>query len=129
MFPAKKITPEEAGEHTLSIGDVVLKPVNPARLLDAIKYIFWRCKAVKTEAMQAEDTGVDSSRIEEYSALRICIEADKNLLVILKKSSGTQPSRKVVPADKPAAISRLEATILADEQRLYEINGKFNAGT
>ena len=59
MFSAKKITPEEAQEHCLNIEDFVSKPVNPAQLLDAINRIFERRKAVKTEAMQAKDTGVD----------------------------------------------------------------------
>ena len=129
MFSAKKITPEEAQEHSLSIEDFISKPVNPAQLLDAIKRIFERRSAVKTEAMQAKDKGVDPGLIEEYSALRKSIEVDKNLLVVLKKSSGTHFPEKVVPADELAAISRLEAKILADEQRLKEINSKFSAGT
>jgi CheY-like chemotaxis protein len=128
MFSAKKITPEEAEEHCLSIEDFVSKPVNPAQLLDAINRIFERRKAVKTEAMQAKDKGVDPLLIEEYAALRKSIEVDKNLLVVLKKSIGTHLPGREVPADDLAAISRLEAKIQADEQRLKEINGKFNAG-
>jgi CheY-like chemotaxis protein len=128
MFSAKKITPEEAEEHCLSIEDFVSKPVNPAQLLDAINRIFERRKAVKTEAMQAKDKGVDPLLIEEYAALRKSIEVDKNLLVVLKKSIGTHLPGREVPADDLAAISRLEAKIQADEQRLNEINGNFNAG-
>jgi two-component system OmpR family response regulator len=129
MFSAKKITPEEAEEHCLSIEDFVSKPVNPAQLLDAINRIFERRSAVKTEAMLAKDKGVDPVLIEEHSALRKSIEVDKNLLVVLKKSSGTHFPDKVIPADELAAISRLEAKILADEQRLREISGKFSSGT
>lgn len=128
MFSAKKITPEEAQEHCLSIEDFVSKPVNPAQLLDAINRIFERRKAVKTEAMQAKDKGVDASLIEEYAALRKSIEVDKNLLVVLKKSSGTHFPGKEIPPDELAALSRLEEKILADEKRLDEINGKFSAG-
>ena len=129
MFSAKKITPEEAQEHSLSIEDFVSKPVNPAQLLDAINRVFERRKAVKTEAMLAKDKGVDPVLIEEYAALRKSIEVDKNLLVVLKKSSGTHLPGKEIPADDLAAISKLEAKILADEERLRQINGKFNAGT
>ncbi|MFA5269029.1 MAG: response regulator [Methanoregula sp.] len=129
MFSAKKITPEEAEEHCLSIEDFVSKPVNPAQLLDAINRIFERRKAVKTEAIQAKDAGVDPSLIEEYAALRKCIEVDKNLLVVLKKSSGMHLPGKEIPADDMAAISKLEAKILADEKRLGEINGKFSTTT
>jgi two-component system, OmpR family, response regulator len=129
MFSAKKITPEEAEEHCLSIEDFVSKPVNPAQLLDAINRIFERRSAVRTEALQAQDKGVDPAIIEEHSALRKSIEVDKNLLVVLKKSSGTHFPGKEVPADELAAISRLEEKILADEKRLREINEKFSSGT
>jgi two-component system, OmpR family, response regulator len=128
MFSAKKITPEEAEEHCLSIEDFVSKPVNPAQLLDAINRIFERRSAVRNEALLAKDKGIDPGLIEEYSALRKSIEVDKNLLVVLKKSSGTHVPEKVVPPDELAAISRLEAKIHADEQRLNEIHGKFTAG-
>ena len=108
MFSAKKITPEEAQEHCLSIEDFVSKPVNPAQLLDAINRIFERRKAVKTEAMQAKDNGVDPALIEEYSAFRKSIEVDKNLLAVLKKSSGTHIPGREVPQTiwPPSAGSR-----------------------
>ena len=129
MFSAKKITLEEAQEHCLSIEDFVSKPVNPAQLLDAINRIFERRKAVKTEALLAKDAGVDPSLIEEFAALRKSIEVDKNLLAVLKKSSGTHLPGREIAADELAAISRLEAKILADEERFRHINGKFNAAT
>ena len=69
-----------------------------------------------------------ASLIEEYAALRKSIEVDKNLLAVLKKSSGTHLPGREIPADELAAISRLEEKILADEKRLDEINGKFSAG-
>ena len=125
MFSAKKITPEEAEEHSLCIEDFVSKPVNPAQLLDAINRIFERRSAVKNEVILAKDKGVDPGLIEEYSALRKSIEVDKNLLMVLKKSSGTHFPGREIPADDLAAIDKLEAKILADEQRLQEINGKF----
>jgi CheY-like chemotaxis protein len=124
MFSAKKITPEEAQEHCLNIEDFVSKPVNPSQLLDAIGRVFERRSAVKTEAMQAKDKGVDAGLIEEYSALRKSIEVDKNLLVVLKKSCGTHLSGRDIPAEEQTAIDRLEAKIQADEERLTEINRK-----
>lgn len=123
MFSAKKITPEEAGEHCLHIEDFVSKPVNPAQLLDAIKRIFERRSAVKNEAMQAKDKGVDAGLIAEYSALRKSIEVDKNLLEVLRKSSGIHLAGRDVPADEMAAIRKLEDKIHADERRLGEIAG------
>jgi len=129
MFSAKKITAEEAAEHCLSIEDFVSKPVNPAQLLEAINRIFERRRAVKTESMQAEKKGIDPAIIEEYAALRKSIEVDKNLLVVLKKSSGTHFPGREIPADELEAISRLQAKISADEKRLGEINAAINAGS
>jgi two-component system OmpR family response regulator len=125
MFSAKKITAEEAGEHSLSIEDFVTKPVNPAQLLEAIGRVFERRSAVKEEAMRAKDKGVDAGLIDEYAALRKSIEVDTNLLQVLKKTRGTLfPGREADPEDL-LAIRKLEEKIAVDEKRLSEISGKF----
>ena len=125
MFSAKKITPEEAQEHCLKIEDFVSKPVNPSQLLEAIKSIFERRQAVKMKAMVAKDAGLDAALIAEYSALRKSIDVDKNLLQVLKKSSGVQfPGREVPPEDL-LSIRKLEEKIQVDEKRLQEINCQF----
>jgi two-component system, OmpR family, response regulator len=125
MFSAKKITPDEALEHSLNIEDFVSKPVNPAQLLDAIKRIFERRRDVTTEAVVAKDAGMDPALIEEYSRLRKSIEVDTNLLAVLKRSNAINRPGSEVPVGDIAAISQLEAKIQADEARLKEINGKF----
>jgi len=127
MFSAKKITAEEAAEHCLGIEDFVSKPVNPAQLLEAINRVFERRHEVQAELIRAKERGVDPALMEEYAALRKCIEVDKNLLVVLKKSCGTHFPGREVPADEMDAIGRLEAKISADEKRLGEISGKINA--
>ncbi|MDD1684436.1 MAG: response regulator [Methanoregula sp.] len=125
MFSAKKITAEEAHEHSLSIEDFVSKPVNPAQLLEAIGRVFERRSAVKEEAMRAKDKGVESGLIEEYTSLRKSIEVDTNLLQVLKKTRGTHfPGREADPEDL-LAIRNLEEKIAADEKRLSEISVKF----
>jgi CheY-like chemotaxis protein len=125
MFSAKKISPEEASEHCLNIEDFVSKPVNPSQLLEAIKSIFERQKAVKIAATAAKDAGFDPGLIAEYSALKKSIDVDRNLLQVLKKSSGVQfPGREVPPEDL-LPIRKLEEKILADEQRLREIDSQF----
>jgi two-component system, OmpR family, response regulator len=128
MFSAKKITAEEAQEHCLNIEDFVSKPVNPALLLEAIQRVFDRRNDLKMEAMVAKDAGLDAGLIEEYSALRKSIEVDKNLLVVLKKSSGMQIPGRVIPPDELAAINKLDTKIHTDEQRLKEINERFAKG-
>ena len=125
MFSAKKITPEEAQEHSLNIEDFVSKPVNPAQLLNSIKQIFERRSSVKLEAGVAKDAGQDAAIISEYSALRKSIEVDKNLLEVLKNASGMNNPGHVVPEEDLLSINKLDQKIKTDEIRLKEINDKF----
>jgi len=125
MFSAKKITPEEAQEHSLNIEDFVSKPVNPAQLLNSIKQIFERRSSVKLEAGVAKDAGQDAAIISEYSALRKSIEVDKNLLEVLKNASGMNNPGHVVPEEDLLSINKLDQKIKTDEIRLKEINEKF----
>lgn len=125
MFSAKKITPEEAQEHSLNIEDFVSKPVNPAQLLNSIKQIFERRSSVKLEAGVAKDAGQDAAIISEYSALRKSIEVDKNLLEVLKNASGMNNPGHAVPDDDLLSINKLDQKIKTDEIRLKEINEKF----
>ena len=77
------------------------------------------------KAMVAKDAGLDAALIAEYSALRKSIDVDKNLLQVLKKSSGVQfPGREVPPEDL-LSIRKLEEKIQVDEKRLQEINCQF----
>jgi CheY-like chemotaxis protein len=125
MFSAKKITPEEAQEHSLNIEDFVSKPVNPAQLLNSIKQIFERRSNVKLEAGVAKDAGQDAVIIDEYSALRKSIEVDKNLLEVLKNSSGMNIPGHVVPEEDLESINKLEQKVKGDEIRLKEIHEMF----
>ncbi len=125
MFSAKKITPSEAQEHSLSIDDFVTKPVNPAQLMESIQRIFNRRNDVKGETLVAQNAGVDTALINEYTALRTSIEVDQNLLVVLKKSTGANIPGHEVLAEDLAAMQKLEEQIKTDELRLKEINEKF----
>ena len=129
MFSAKKISPEEAQEHSLNIEDFVTKPVNPAQLLDAIRKIFERRRSVSQKSTVAKDAGIDPALIEEYGLLRKSIEVDRNLLTVLKNSCGvSRPDCKISDEDL-ASIQKIEAKIQADEQRLKEISEKFPDAT
>lgn len=122
MFSAKKISPAEAQEHCLNIEDFVSKPVNPAQLLDSIKRIFERRNSVKMGAVIAKDAGLDAAIIAEYAALRKSIEVDRNLLAVLKNSSGMNIPGRTVPDEDLQAINKLDEKIKSDEIRLNQIN-------
>jgi two-component system, OmpR family, response regulator len=125
MFSAKKISPSEAQEHSMNIDDFVTKPVNPLQLMDSIQRIFNRRDDVKVEALVAQNAGLDKALIDEYTALRTSIEVDKNLLVILKHSTGANAPGRVVSPEDLASMQKLEEKIKIDEQRMREINEKF----
>ena len=125
MFSAKKLSPSEAQEHSISIDDYVTKPVNPTQLMESIQRIFSRRNDVKGEALVAQNAGVDKALIDEYTTLRTSIEVDKNLIVVLKNSTGANTPGHVVPDEDLAAIQKLEEKIKTDELRLKEINEKF----
>jgi CheY-like chemotaxis protein len=126
MFSAKKISPSEAQEHSLSIDDFVTKPVNPTQLMESIQRIFSRRNDVKGETLVAQNAGVDKALIDEYTALRTIVEVDKNLLIILKNTTGANTPGHVVPDEDLAAMQKLEEKIKTDELRLKEINDTFN---
>ena len=126
MFSAKKISPSEAQEHSLSIDDFVTKPVNPTQLMESIQRIFSRRNDVKGETLVAQNAGVDKALIDEYTALRTSVEVDKNLLIILKNTTGANTPGHVVPDEDLAALQKLEEKIKIDELRLKEINDKFS---
>jgi two-component system OmpR family response regulator len=125
MFSAKKITPDEAQEHSLSIDDFVSKPVNPTQLLESIERIFERRRDVEMEMLVAKDAGLDPKTVLEYSALRKNIEVDKNLLMVLRASSGMEVAGREVPPSDRTAIAKLEEKIRTGEARLKEINDQF----
>jgi len=126
MFSAKKITAEEAQNHCLNIEDFVSKPVNPTQLMESIQQVFRRRSDVKLESVVAKNAGFDSRLVEEYSSLRKSIEVDKNLLVVLRNSSGMNFPGREVPQDEIDALRNLEEKIQRDEQRLKEINLTFS---
>lgn len=125
MFSAKKISPSEAAEHSLSIDDFVTKPVNPAQLMASIQRIFTRRSDVNAEVVVAQNAGVDKALIDEYTSLRTSVEVDKNLLVVLKNSTGANTPGQVVSDEDLAAMQKLEEKIKTDEQRIKELNEKF----
>jgi two-component system, OmpR family, response regulator len=125
MFSAKKITPDEAHQHSLNIEDFVSKPVNPTQLLDAIGKVFTRRADVLAEQMVAKEAGLDAGLIEEYAVLRRSIEVDKKMLGVLKNACRlNNPGCTPTPEDL-VAIQNLEGKIQTDEQRLREINEMF----
>ncbi len=122
MFSAKKLSPSEAAEHSINIDDFVTKPVNTIQLLESIQRIFKRRNDVKGEVHIAKDAGLDKTLIDEYIALRTSIDVDKNLLVVLKNSTGANTPGYIVPAEDRVALEKLEEKIRTDEQRLKEIS-------
>ena len=121
MFSAKKITSAEAREHSMNIDDFVSKPVNPSQLLESIQRIFSRQNELSVKRATALDKGLDTTVIDEYTRLRKNIEVDRNLLTVLRASSGMDIAGKEIPREDFDAIRDLEDKISRGERRLHEI--------
>jgi two-component system, OmpR family, response regulator len=121
MFSAKKITPAEAKEHSLSIDDFVSKPVNPTQLIESIQRIFLRRNDIKEELLLAEGKGIDPSLIKEYGTLRKSIEVDRNLLVVLRSAVGRDQAGRTPSPDEMAAVRALEDKVTSSERRIREL--------
>jgi len=122
MFSAKKITPAEAEEHSMNIDDFVSKPVNPSQLLGSIQRVFSRRNELSNERVTAQDKGIAPATIEEYASLKKNIEVDRNLLQVLRTSSGMNIPGREVSADDVDALKKLEEKISQAEKRLQEIS-------
>ena len=122
MFSAKKITPEEAREHSMSIDDFVSKPVSPSQLIESIQRIFSRRNELLLERLAAQDKGIDAMIIDEYTELRKNFEVDRNLLAVLRASSGMDVPGRDVPREEVDAIRNQEDKVYKEERRLREIH-------
>jgi CheY-like chemotaxis protein len=126
MFSAKKITPAEAREHSMSIDDFVSKPVSPSQLLESIQKIFSRRNELSAKRLSAQDRGIDTAIIDEYTTLRKNLEVNRNLLVILRASSGMNVAGREIPREDFDAIRDLEDKISRAEERLREIDDQLD---
>ncbi|HOX34315.1 MAG TPA: response regulator [Methanoregulaceae archaeon] len=129
MFSAKKISPEEAGEHSMCIDDFVPKPINPGQLLDAIGRVFSRQREMEEELRRAGEAGLDAALMDEYRALRRSVDVDIRMLTVLKAHTGMDNPGKEVPEEDRAAIGRLEEKVAADTERLRSIRTRFETVT
>ncbi len=93
--------------------------------MESIQRIFSRRNDVKSETLVEQNAGVDNALIDEYTALRTSVEVDKNLLIILKNTTGANTPGHVVPDEDLAAMQKLEEKIKTDGLRLNEINNTF----
>ena len=105
VIPQRRSLPRKQ-RSTACVPRIPYQSASTLQLLDAIKRIIERRKTAGTEAILAKDKDVNPGRIEEYSALRKSVKADKNLFVILKKSGRTLLSERVILTDELTPVSR-----------------------
>ncbi len=109
-------------EHSGYIDGFVTKPVNPDQLITSIQRVFSRRNDSKVNNFAAPGTDPDNALVDEYTALHTSIEVNKNLLDILKRSTGANTPGYEVHAADLAGMQKLGEKIRADEQRLKEIS-------
>jgi CheY-like chemotaxis protein len=113
MFSAKKISPEEAEEHRISIDEFISKPVTPHKLIEAIENVLSRKKANRADIENWKDAGIEQVKIDEYITLTTNLEVDLGLLQNMKVQ------HDLVHDDKNN-LDLLEKEITAIEQRVHE---------
>jgi len=121
MFSAKKLSPEEAWQHSVNIDDFVSKPVNPSQLIESIERIFSRKSELMLFQLAAKEKGIDPMIIDEYAVLRKHLEVDRNLLVVLQASKRMNNSEQEIRPDDKDSIRSLEDKINTEERRVQEI--------
>ncbi len=120
MFSAKKITPEEAEAHRITIDDFISKPVNPKQLIAAIEKVLSRRKTVKEESGVLHAAGIRPEKISEYFALKTTLDVDASLRDTLQKQLDLAhldaPNRDELRSSIAAIGNRItEQSDLADE--------------
>ena len=113
MFSAKKISPEEAEEHRMSIDDFLTKPVSPNKIIEAIEKVLTRRDTNRVVVERWQSAGISQEKIEEYLSLVTSLEVDLSLCQNMRIQYDL-----VHPADKNQ--EEFHAVIKAIEERILQ---------
>ena len=126
MFSAKKISPEEAEEHRVSIDDFIIKPVSPKKITDAIEKVLTRRDKNRAVVEQWQSAGISNEKIDEYLSLVTSFEVDLSLCQNMKIQYDL-----VHPADRNqdefhAVIKAIEERILQERDLIENLAREMN---
>jgi CheY-like chemotaxis protein len=113
MFSAKKISPEEAEQHRVSIDDFITKPVSPKKITDAIEKVLTRRDTNRVIVERWQSAGISQDKIDEYLSLTTSLEVDLSLCQNMRIQYDL-----VHPADKNQ--EEFHAVIKAIEERIVQ---------
>jgi CheY-like chemotaxis protein len=126
MFSAKKISPEEAEEHRVSIDDFITKPVSPKKIIDAIEKVLTRRDTNRVVVERWQSAGISQKKIDDYLTLTTSLEVDLSLCQNMKIQYDL-----VHPADKNqeefhAVIRAIEERILQERDLIEQLAREMN---
>jgi CheY-like chemotaxis protein len=111
MFSAKKISPEEADEHRISIDDFITKPVSPKKIIEAIEKVLARRDTHRTSVGRWISAGISQEKIDEYLSLVTSLEVDLSLCQNMKIQCDIIQPREKDQSEFPAVIAAIEERI------------------
>jgi CheY-like chemotaxis protein len=113
MFSAKKISPEEAEEHRMSIDDFLTKPVSPNKIIEAIEKVLTRRDTNRVVVERWQSAGISQDKIDKYLSLVTSLEVDLSLCQNMRIQYDL-----VHPSDKNQ--EEFHAVIKAIEERILQ---------
>jgi CheY-like chemotaxis protein len=119
MFSAKKISPEEADEHRISIDDFITKPVSPKKIIEAIEKVLARRDMNRASVGRWISAGISQEKIDEYLSLVTSLEVDLSLCQNMKIQCDIIQPQENDPSEFPAVIAAIEDRI-RQERRLID---------
>jgi len=121
MLTAKQLTPGEAQEYGAYIEDYIMKPTTHRQLYDAIEYVLKRQERILAEVEEANSSGANPDRIEEFERLSKSVDVSKRLLTILESTYNLGDDHLDVSENISQAIKSMEMSISFQEERLIQL--------
>ena len=127
MFSAKKISPEEAEEHRISIDDFITKPVSPKKIIEAIEKVIARRDTSRLVVERWPAAGIPQDKIDEYLSLATSLEVDLSLCQNMRIQSDLAPHAADEQDEFRGVIKAIEERILHERDLIGQISREMNA--
>ena len=126
MFSAKKISPEEADEHRISIDDFITKPVSPKKIIEAIEKVLARRDTNRTSVGRWRSAGISQEKIDEYLSLVTSLEVDLSLCQNMTIQCDIIHLREKDQSEFPAVIAAIEDRIRQERELINTLAREMN---
>lgn len=127
MFSAKKISPEEAERHRISIDDFITKPVSPKKIIEAIEKVIARRETNRLVVERWQAAGIPQEKIDEYLSLATSLEVDLSLCQNMRLQFDLAPHAADEQEEFRGVITAIGERILHERDLIGQISREMNA--